>query len=243
MQRPRLKDNKGAHQFELYPLGQIPEETICEFGRNLACQHLIGTRDLTGDLWSDILADSIGGLHLDQPLGLADVIYKNMAWSAKTVKQASPHQQKAVRVISGRCSPDFSYGITDPHTDIQQTGAMVLSIYNERVNIAKEKYEPLREIVLMRNFDKFEFSVFERDIRRYATNEYRWEANKNGNLQGYEIATNKHRFTWQPHGSQFTILHSVPPSAIKFAVRKPPSLDVRKALEQAGFDESWITIL
>ena len=32
MQRPRLRDNKGKRQFELYPLGQIPLHMICEMG-------------------------------------------------------------------------------------------------------------------------------------------------------------------------------------------------------------------
>lgn len=31
----------------------------------------------------------------------------------------------SVKLISGRCSPDYSYGITDPHKDVQKTGEAV----------------------------------------------------------------------------------------------------------------------
>jgi hypothetical protein len=243
MQRPRLRDNKGKRQFELYPLGQIPSDVICEMGKYFTYQYSVGAKDLTGSIWGDIFAAGINGRHLDSPLGLADVVHENMAWSTKTVKHAKPHKQSKVRIISGRCSPDYSYGITDPHEDIQRTGTAVLSIYNERINIAKDKYEPLRTVILIRNFETFEFSIFEHDIYRYVTTEYEWRANKDGNLEGFDIAINRHCFTWQPHGSQFTVLYDVPASAIKFTVKQPPILDFEKTLEQVGFDESWITIL
>lgn len=38
----------------------------------------------------------------------------------KTVKSTNPLNSQAVRLISGRCSPDYSYGIEDPHDDIQK---------------------------------------------------------------------------------------------------------------------------
>ena len=242
MQRPRLRDNKGMRKLELYPLGQVPREFICEMGKRLTYQYLIGNKDLTGSVWGDIFAFGIGGVHLDSPLGLADVTYENQCWSTKTVKHSNPHEQRKVRVISGRCSPDYSYGITDPHLDIQKTGAAVLSIYNERINIAKEKYKSLRAVILIRNFDTFEFSLFEHDIHRYVTTEFEWRTNKNGNLESYD-AKEKHCFTWQPHGSQFTVLYDVPASAIKFSIKQPPVLDFEKTLDQIGFDVSWVRIL
>ena len=243
MQRPRLRDNKGKRQYELYPIGQIPPRVICEIGRYFTYQYVVGTKDITGSVWGDIFAASISGTHLDSPLGLADVVHENMSWSTKTVKHVKPHSQSKVRIISGRCSPDYSYGITDPHNDIQRTGTAVLSIYNERINIAKDRYEPLRAIILIRNFEAFEFAVFEHDIYRYVTTEYEWQANRGGNLEGFDIATGRHCFTWQPHGSQFTVLYDVPMSVLKFTVKHPPILDFEKTLEQVGFDESWVTIL
>lgn len=243
MERPRLRDNKGKRQFELYPLGQIPEAYICGMSKWLTYLYLVGNKDITGDHWGDAFASAISGTHLGNPLGLADVFYESQCWSVKTVKHTNPHTQAKVRVISGRCSPDYSYGITDPHEDVQKTGTAVLSIYNERINIAKDKYEPLRAVILIRNFDTFDFAVFEHDIYRYVTTEYEWRSNKNGNLEGFEKSTNKHCFTWQPHGSQFTVLYDVPVSVIKFSVKQPPVLDFDKTLEQVGFDESWVTIL
>ena len=243
MDRPRLRDNKGARQFELYPLGQIPHTIICEFGKWFTYKFLVGNRDLSGSEWGDAFASGIGGSHLDSPLGLADVVFENQCWSTKTVKHDNPHRQRRVRVISGRCSPDYSYGITDPHEDVQKTGNAVLNIYNERINIAKDKYEPLRAIILIRNFETFKFALFEHDIYRYVITDYEWKTNRNGNLEGYLISNKKHCFTWQPHGSQFTVLYDVPASMIKFSVRQPPVLDFEKTLEQVGFDDSWVTIL
>lgn len=34
MQRPKLRDNQGKGPFELYPLGQIPDETIYEIANS-----------------------------------------------------------------------------------------------------------------------------------------------------------------------------------------------------------------
>ncbi|MDR2166251.1 MAG: hypothetical protein LBE35_00195 [Clostridiales bacterium] len=242
MQRPRLRDNRGRGPFELYPLGQIPAENIYEIGKWFVYRYSVGNKDINGSEWGDIFANGINGEHLSSPLGLADVVHENMAWSTKTVKHNNPHSQQKVRVISGRCSPDYSYGITDPHEDIQKTGTAVLSIYNERINIAKDRFEPLRAIILIRNFERFEFVLFEDDVHRYVTSEYRWRKNSNGNLQGHDSA-GRHCFTWQPHGSQFTVLYDVPSSAIKFTVKQPPVLDFDKTLMQIGFDESWIKIL
>lgn len=172
-----------------------------------------------------------------------EIVYEGMAWSVKSIKTPVPHSTQKIRVISGRCSPDYSYGITDPHEDVERTGAAVLSIWNERINIAKELYEPLRTNVLVRNFNNLSFLVFEQETTRYNTRDYTWRANKNGNLEGYERGTNQHKFTWQPHGSQFTILYNVPPSAQKFKIKRPPVLDFEETMAQIGFDKDWVTIL
>ncbi len=243
MQRPRLRDNKGKKLFELYPLGQIPNDMIYEMAKWMTYNFAVGKSDINGEDWGDIFAKSIGGEHLGKPLGLADVVYEGMAWSVKSVKATTPHSTQKIRVISGRCSPDYSYGITDPHEDVERTGAAVLSIWNERINIAKERYEPLRTNVLVRNFNNMEFLVFEQETVRYNTRDYTWKANKNGNLEGFKIGTNQHKFTWQPHGSQFTILYDIPLSSQKFIVKRPPVLDFEETMTQIGFDNSWVTIL
>lgn len=243
MQRPKLRDNQGKSPFELYPLGQIPDEVIYNIAKWMTYHFAVGKSDITGDDWGDIFAKAIGGGHLDKPLGLADVIYEGMAWSAKSVKITKPFSAKNIRLISGRNSPDFSYGVTDPHEDIQHTGTMVLSIWNERVNIAKERYEPLRTSVLVRNFNALEFTLFEHDTVRYNTLDYEWRESKDGTFWGYEKATGKHRFTWQPSGAQFTILCEVPPSAIKFKVKRPGIFDFEETMSHIGFDDSWVTFV
>ena len=243
MQRPKLRDNKGKKLFELYPLGQIPNSMIYEIAKWMTYNFAVGKADINGEDWGDIFAKAIGGEHLGKPLGLADVVYEGMAWSVKSVKASTPHSTQKIRVISGRCSPDYSYGITDPPEDVERTGAAVLSIWNERINIAKERYEPLRTNVLVRNFNNMEFLVFEQETVRYNTRDYTWKVNRNGNLEGYEIGTTQHKFTWQPHGSQFTILYDVPLSSQKFKVKRPPVLDFEETMTQIGFDNSWVTIL
>ncbi len=243
MQRPKLRDNKGKKQYELYPLGQIPNEVIYSIGKWMAYYFTVGKSDIDGEDWGDIFAKAINGEHMNSPVGLADVIYEGLAWSVKSVKLENPLTAKHIRVISGRCSPDYSYGISNPHEDIQKTGAAVLGIWNERINIAKEKYEPLRTSILVRNFNRFEFLLFENETERFVVKNYIWKENKNGNLEGFDILHNKHAFTWQPHGSQFTILYDIPVSAKKFKIKRPPVLDFEKTMKSIGFEQNWVTIL
>lgn len=58
-----------------------------------------------------------------------------------------------------------------------------------------------------------------------------------------DIETGLTRFTWQPHGSQFTIHTHVPKNAIKFVVKAPPIISKSDVMNAIGFDESWINIL
>jgi hypothetical protein len=243
MQRPKLRDNKGKGPYELYPLGQIPNDVIYSIGKLMTYYFAVGKSDIDGEDWGEIFSNAINGGHLNSPIGLADVIYEGMAWSVKSIKLEKPLAAKHIRVISGRCSPDYSYGITDPHENVQKTGEAVLGIWNERINIAKETYEPLRTSILVRNFNKLEFLLFENEAERFIVKNYIWKENKNGNLEGYESLTNKHLFTWQPHGSQFTILYDIPESAKKFKIKRPAVFDFEKTMENIGFDQSWVTIL
>ena len=179
---------------------------------------------------------------MSSPVGLADVVLDEGAWSVKSVQNIHPHKCDKIRVISGRNSPDFSYGISDPHADPQKTGTAVLGIWNERVSIAVDEYVNLRSAILVRNVNKLEFSLFETEINRFVTSEFVWRWNRRGNLEGTERTHNEHKFTWQPHGSQFTIMYSVPSSAVRFQIKRPPVLDFNKTMEQIGFDESWVSI-
>ncbi|MCQ2294813.1 MAG: hypothetical protein MJZ67_04085 [Bacteroidales bacterium] len=243
MNHPRLRDSKKALTNELYELGHFPEQMIKKIGAHIVYMLHIGRKDIIGDDWGDIFADVIGGKHFSSPLGVADVSYNGMAWSMKTVKNENPFSCKNLRLISGRCSPDFSFGITDPHSDIQRTGQAVLAVWNERINIAYEEYNPVRVNVLVRNSGLTEFCLFEEYIERYRTADFVWEENKNGNLIGKRKDTGDTFFTWQPHGSQFTIHTRVPEDAVKFTVKKPPIVSMDEALKNIHFDESWVQIL
>lgn len=243
MRHPKLRDSEKLVTREPYPLNEIPDDVVIGIARQLICQLYVGRKDLTGRDWGDIFAEAVGGIHLDSPLGIADVVLGKMAWSMKTVKTESPYTVKNVRLISGRCSPDYSYGITDPHENIQNTGRAVLGIWNERVNLAHDVYNPVRTAVLIRSNDCLSYCLYEEDTNRFRSSDYVWEENRNGNLIGKDIASGLTRFTWQPHGSQFTIHEAVPSNAIKFRIAPPPVLSKKEILEIIGFNPSWVEII
>jgi len=94
----------------------------------------------------------------------------------------------------------------------------VLSIWNNRVNEALDRYTDLRIVVLIRNMTTRQFRIFEEEAQRFVPTEFRWSFNAQGNLEGHNKTTGEHQFTWQPHGSQFTILRPVPASARRFSM-------------------------
>ena len=246
-QKPKLRDSKQittkllATQ-PLYPLNLFPENIIKKIGSYFVYLIYIGRKDISGEDWGDAFADSVGGIHLDSPVGIADVVLGKNCWSMKTVKAKEPFSSTNIRLISGRCSPDYSYGITDPHKDIQKTGEAVLNIWNERINMANDHYSHVRTIILIRSYDLLSYRLFEEKTIRYRTTDYHWKVNNNGNLIGLD-AYERVCFTWQPHGSQFTIHTEVPKDAIKFCVRKPPKLQKEDVYKAIDFNENWITIL
>jgi hypothetical protein len=136
----------------------------------------------------------------------------NTAWGAKTVKATKPSAQKKVRLISGRNSPNYSFGErSDSQVAPAVIGQLVLEIWNERVSAIREKFKHLRTVVLIKSDDLSEVVVFEFETVRYDHELYDWSWNKNNNLVGTHRKTGQHQFTWQPHGAQFTIIEDVPP--------------------------------
>ena len=119
----------------------------------------------------------------------------------------------------------------------------MLNIWNERVNIAQDYYNPLRTSILVRSEDLLTFSLFEEENHRFVASNYRWEENKNGNLEGFSIESGEKCFTWQPHGSQFTIHTQFPANVVKFKIKQPPKLDVEETLRQINFSDDWVEIL
>ena len=240
---PRLRTvNKSVPPF---PLNQFPKDFPFILGKELI--YLLaakGKPELEGSEWENIFATCIGAQWKPSNVGLDDVIFGNTAWGAKTVKSSNPASQKKVRLISGRNSPIYSFGERIDHdVDPSTIGKSVLEIWNERVSAIREKFQNLRTVVLIKSNDLSEVVVFEFDTIRYDPELFTWQWNKNNNLIGTAVKTSEHRFTWQPHGSQFTILEDVPAKSLIIRIKQPPVLDKEQILHALGFDSSWITVI
>ena len=234
---------RGKYQIhEPYPLNEFPRSLIRKICKRIVHLLAVGHADLGGDTFCQMFADSISGVASNKPLGVADVAWNGCCWSVKTIKDKQPHMQKSVRLIIGRCSPIYSSGISDPMADIQATGNTVLEIYNTRVEEARSKHDIVRLLVLIRNLSALEFTLYERSLSAVPKNDYRWTKNARGNLEGHK--GDRHTFTWQPHGSQLTILESVPSSATRFALKKrPPTIQMQRVLDLSRFRYDWIKFL
>lgn len=109
------------------------------------------------------------------------------------------------------------------------------------MNIAQDNYKLLRSVVLVRSPDLLSYCLFEEESLRFRTSDYMWTVNPNGNLVG-KTSDGQTHFTWQPHGSQFTIHTEVPCGARKFTIKKPPLITKDEILKTISFDESWVEI-
>ena len=227
-----------------YPLGQIPDQVVFDVSKAIVLSYAVGRDDISGDDWSDIFSAAIGATHLKSPLGITDVTFGGAAWSAKTVQSANVSGQKSVRLISGRNAVDLSFQNQEPRANPQLAGGQVLQIWNARLEQAREQYSNLRTVVLVRDMAKFRFKMFELEPRLYDPSQYCWTVNDQGNFEGRTLKEPKtHVFTWQPAGSQFTIIADVPSSGRKFQLQKPPRLDVEVQLKAIGYSDSWVTLL
>ncbi len=227
-----------------WPLGSFPHDIMINVGKGLAHALIVKSIDISGDGFGTIYADAVEGSHLASPVGIADVVVNKCAWSVKTVKSKNPFKTKKIRLISGRNSPTYSSGITNLLDNIQATGNSVLSIWNGRLDEVLLEYGVLRVVVLVRNMDKREFLMFEQSATHFPLGDYEWRLNKKGNLEGYDIASEKHCFTWQPHGSQFTIIKHIPGSAVRFRIKEIcTTLDRDMILDLVDFSSDWIEII
>jgi len=244
MNEPRLRTVDKAEP--PYPLNDFPKSFAQVVGLEMifllaSSRHVA----LEGPEWERIFAKAIDAEWKPSNVGLDDVIKGAFAWGAKTVKATSPHLAASVRLISGRNNPEYSFDmIADTENGI---GAQVLQIWNARVDAVRDKFKETRTVVLLKpnGFDteKIPFTVFEFETVRYPIDLYEWHRNPNGNLEGIDKRTGEHRFTWQRHGSQFTIKESVPEKRLRFVVKKPPSLNEQEVLRLVGFDPSWIEVI
>lgn len=235
----KLKGN-ATRRSGPYPLGEIPDNVVLSVGRQIVHRLAVGNPDITGDDFGGIFANAIDGIHRQKPLGIADIEWETCAWSCKTVSDPNPFSKKKVRAISGRNSPNYSLGITNYFDDIPGTGRAVLEIWNARVDEALNAHDDLRVLVFIRNLNTLNFTIFEQEASRYIPLEYVWSVNDQGNFVARDAA-GLHRFTWQPNGGQFTVIHHVPLSAVRFKINKHPSiLEFEEVLRVVGFEDDWI---
>lgn len=238
----RLRGNPTVQEGP-WSVGDIPNGIVLEVGRRMVYRLAVGAEKVSGDDFGDMFAKAAGGYHRASSIGLGDVVLADTVWSAKTVKSGNPHGQSAVRLVSGRMSPDYSAGISDPRADLTKTGNAVLAIWNARVNELRSQHSDMRLVVLLRNMSTLDFCMFEQPIAVFPHADYSWQLNKRRNLEGRDKVSGIHVFTWQPHGSQFTIIRSVPGSARRFTIRKHPQrIGFRQVLDGVGFEDSWIAI-
>jgi len=229
-----------------YPLNQFNTEFPYLLGQEIV--YLLaskGRAELEGSDWEQIFSICIGADWKPSNVGLDDVVLGNTAWGAKTVKSSLKDFKnlKQIRLISGRNSPIYSYGGTiDTAADPNEIGEQILEIWNERVSAVREKFKNLRTVVLVKSSDLAQVAVFEFDTIRYDPELFYFLWNPRGNLEGFARATKTKKFTWQPHGSQFTIHEPVPGNTLILTIKQPEKLDKEKILNAIGFDKSWVII-
>ncbi|MGC1480533.1 MAG: hypothetical protein WA771_08510 [Chthoniobacterales bacterium] len=241
MARPKLRTVEKYQP--PYRLNSFPTDFAFNLGREIV--YLLATRgrpSLEGADWENIFARIVKADWQPSNVGLDDVVLEQCAWGAKTVKNPRPSKAIKVRLISGRNSPQFSYGESVSVTsDPDELGQKILEIWNERVSSIRKKYMHLRTVVLLKSNDLLEVAAFEFDTEMFLTNQFRWQWNDRGNLEGYESSNSEHKFTWQPHGSQFTIIERVPADRLAIQIRQPPILDQEAILDSLKFDDSWVS--
>lgn len=241
--RPKLRTVEKYHP--PYPLNELPKGFPLKLGREIV--YLLATRStdrLEGKDWEEIFARALNAEWTPSNVGLDDVVLEQTAWGAKTIKSRNPFNVKRVRLISGRNSPVFSYGdkkvVDRPPAEL---GEKVLEIYNERVVSVRKKYKHLRTVILIKGPGLLECSVIELPTKTYDPSTYDWTWNKRGNLEGRKKQTGFHRFTWQPHGSQFTIIESLAAERLRIRVKQPAPLSRKAVLEDLQFDKSWVEVV
>lgn len=241
MPEPRLRTvNKAVPP---YQINKFPAEFIRRFAAEIV--YMLATKttmSIEGNEWEQVFAECIGALWRPSNIGLDDVVKDNCCWSAKTVLGSKTlGTQAKVRLISGRNSPTYSFGVDKiTEADPNEIGRMVLDIWNERVSGIRQYFKFARTVVLVKSPAYDEYLIFETETIRYEPDQYDFEWNPHGNLEGYRKADKKHTFTWQPHGSQFTIIEDIPPERLHLKVKKPDKLDKESILRTLRFNDSWV---
>ncbi len=243
MTRPRIRQRNPLPP--PYPLNRFPDGFAQRIGRQIV--YLVATRPsarIAGEDWERIFSVAIDAEWQPSNLGLDDISLLNTAWGAKSVQNNKPFSTKTLRLVSGRNSPDYSYG--NRPEDAMKLGELVLGIWNERVAEVRTRYHYVRTVVLIKGPMLKTLVIYEKDTSQFDIDRFEWSWNRNHNLEGFDRLTGDKAFTWQPHGSQFTIIDRVPPDALKISLRTPdlPSgAWIDRFLDSIGYDESWVTVV
>ena len=231
-----------------FDMNKFPAKFLEKLGAEIA--YMMATKDtmsLEGSEWEQIFANCIGANWVPSNVGLDDVQLDSCCWSAKTVYANSKDlaTQKRVRLISGRNSPVYSFGDGEitPEADPNHVGKLVLDIWNDRISAIREQFKYTRTVVLVKSKTFSDYLLFELPALRYDPELYVFSWNTRGNLEGYTKKDHIHTFTWQPHGSQFTIIEDVPPERLHFQVRQPKKLDKEAVLNNIGYGKDWVVQL
>lgn len=240
---PRLRTvNKAVPPF---PINKFPAKFIEQFGAEIV--YKLATKEtmsLEGNEWEQIFAHCVGAEWKPSNVGLDDVVLDNCCWGAKTVYASRKElaKQQTVRLICGRNSPIFSFGEdeTSANADPDHIGHQILEIWNERVSAVRQIFKFVRTVVLVKSKDYSDFLIFETDTVRYDPDMYQFSWNRNKNLEGKDKKTGEHKFTWQPHGAQFTVLEHIPADRLHLQVRHPAPIDKDLILKSTGYDKSWV---
>ena len=245
MAEPRLRTvNKAVPP---YAMNKFPAKFIERFAEEVV--YMLSTKEamsLEGDEWEQIFAYCVGAQWKTSNVGLDDFVLDNCCWSAKTVKssRANIGLQTEVRLISGRNSPTYSFGEDKIiEADPNHIGKLVLDIWNERVSGIRQYFKFARTVVLVKSNDHTEYLIFETETIRYDPELYYFIWNKRGNLEGYTKDSHRHAFTWQPHGSQFTIVEEIPSERLHIRIKKPDKLNKAAVLKTLGFNSEWFTLV
>lgn len=226
-----------------YPLNSFPKKFGIKVGKSII--YLLATKStptLEGQEWEQIFAEAVGAEWKPSNVGLDDVVLGNCAWGAKTIKENKPWKKEKVRLICGRNSPAYSYGSEiSTKANPEKVAKEVIEIWNARVDSIRSKYKHARTVVLIKSKDLLELAVFELELIRFDAERYDWAWNKNGNLVG--SLHGEKIFTWQPHGSQFTVIEKVPKEKLCLKLKKPEHPKVDQILDIVGYDDDWIQVI
>ena len=188
--------------------------------------------------WTSLFARIVRADRVSLDYYWSVMVRDEIAWCAKVLNILHPHNARHVDLIFD----DFAR--EDGHTeDPNQLGEMILGIWNARITDVRKKFATTRTVVLIKGEDLSTVSVFEEEALKYLPEDYEWEWNQRGNLEGYLKGTDVKKFTWQPHGSQFTITTKVPDNRLKLRIKRPPAFSRDEVLTQLKFDPSWIEIV